>query len=62
MHRLVLVFTLWMSLTETWHAWEFASSSKFDGLGTAAIIAAILVPLGAIQAFAFNLYSKKRGG
>lgn len=60
MHRGVLWFTLWMSLTETWHAWEFATTSKFDGLGTASIIAAVLVPLGAVQAFAFNMYTKRR--
>jgi len=61
-HRLVLAFTLWMTYKETQHAWEFARSSGFDGLGTAAVIAAVLVPLGTVQAFAFQLYTRRRVG
>lgn len=58
--RAVIVFTLYMTLTETWHAWEFAKVSTFDGVGTAAVIAAVLVPLSAVQAFAFNMYMEGR--
>ena len=58
--RGIIVFTLWMSASETWHAWEFARVSTFDGVGTAAVIAAVLVPLGAVQAFAFHMYTKGR--
>lgn len=61
-HRIVLLISIWLTVTETWHAWEFAQMSKFDGQGTALIIAAVLVPLMAFQKFAFEMYSKKRGG
>lgn len=58
--RAVVAFTLYMTITETWHAWEFARISTFDGVGTAAVIAAVLVPLGAVQAFAFHMYTEGR--
>lgn len=58
--RGIVIFTLYMTLTETWHAWEFARVSTFDGVGTATVIAAVLVPLGAVQAFAFHIYSEAR--
>lgn len=58
--RGIVIFTLYMTITETWHAWEFARASTFDGVGTAAVIAAVLVPLGAVQAFAFHMYTKGR--
>lgn len=58
--RGIIIFTLYMTLTETLHAWEFARVSTFDGVGTAAVIAAVLVPLGAVQAFAFHMYTKGR--
>ena len=56
--RCVLVFTLYMTFWVTHKAWLFAQVSSFDGVGTAAVIAAIMTPTAALQAFAFSAYSK----
>ena len=56
--RSVLIFTLYMTFWVTHKAWLFAQVSSFDGVGTAAVIAAIMTPTAALQAFAFNSYSK----
>lgn len=58
--RSVLGFTLYMTWYGTKEAWAFAHTSTFDGMGTAAVIAAVLVPIGALQGFAFQQYSKGR--
>jgi hypothetical protein len=58
--RFVLLFTLYMTYYGVHKAWLFADSSKFDGVGTAAIIAAILAPIAALQGFAFQNYSGSR--
>jgi len=58
--RVVLFFTLYMTWYGTHKAFLFAQSSTFDGVGTAAVIAAILVPIGALQGFAFQQYVKGR--
>ena len=58
--RLIIVFTLYMTWDATYHAWMFSEQSKFDGIGTAAVIAAVLVPVSALQKFAFDLYAKAR--
>ena len=58
--RLVLVFTLWMTYYGVHKAWQFASASPFDGVGTAAVIAAILAPIAALQGFAFANYTTGR--
>ncbi len=58
--RFVLVFTLYMTWLSTYQAWVFAKASTFDGLGTAAVIAAILAPTAALQGFAFSTYSDAR--
>lgn len=58
--RLVLVFTLWMTYYGVHKAWLFASASPFDGVGTAAVIAAILAPIAALQGFAFANYTTRR--
>ena len=58
--RGVLGFTLGMTFWVTQKAWVFAAQSTFDGIGTAAVIAAIMTPTAALQAFAFNSYSKAR--
>jgi len=59
--RLVLLFTLYMTWYGVHTAWLFAKVSTFDGLGTAAVIAAVLAPVAALQGFAFNSYTKSRG-
>ena len=58
--RLVLFFTLYMTYYGVHTAWQFAYSSKFDGVGTAAVIAAVLAPIAALQGFAFQHYSGSR--
>ena len=58
--RFVLMFTLYMTWEVTHQAWIFASSSHFDGMGTAAVIAAILTPVSVLQGFAFNNYIKSK--
>ena len=58
--RAVLMFTLYMTWLVTHKAWLFAAASTFDGIGTAAIIAAIMAPTAALQGFAFSEYIKGR--
>ena len=60
--RVVLFFTLYMTYYGTHAAFEFAKSSPYDGLGTAAVVAAILAPLAALQGFAFSAYTDGRKG
>ena len=56
--RIVLFVTLWMTWQITVQAWLFAYSSTFDGMGTAAVIAAVTAPFAALQGFVFNSYVK----
>ena len=42
--RLILVVAVAILIWVTYQSWEFSRTSKFDGLGTAAIVAAIQVP------------------
>lgn len=58
--RVVLAFTLYMTWYGVHKAWAFALLSTFDGLGTAAVIAAVLAPVAALQGFAFANYTKGR--
>ncbi len=59
--RMVLAFTLWMTFYGVREAWAYAVlSGAEDKLGTAAVIAAVLVPISALQGFAFSTYTKGR--
>jgi len=58
--RVVLFFTLYMTYYGVAMAWKFASASPFDGIGTAAVIAAVLAPIAALQVFAFQNYAGSR--
>lgn len=58
--RFTLLFTFYMTWLVTHQAWLFAHTSTYDGLGTAAVIAAIVAPTAALQGFAFNSYTKGR--
>jgi hypothetical protein len=60
--RLVVGFTLYLTYDAIIRCTAFAYASKFDGVGTSMVIAAILVPLGAVQKFAFDLYNGAREG
>jgi len=58
--RTVLAFTLYMTWYGVHKAWEYAAVSTLDGLGTAAVIAAVLAPIAALQGFAFANYTSGR--
>ena len=58
--RVVLFFTLYMTYYGVATAWKFAYASPFDGVGTAAVIAAVLAPIAALQGAAFSNYSAGR--
>ena len=58
--RIVLLTTVGMTVWVTRNAWAFALQSQFDGVGTAAVIAAVTAPLAALQGFAFSIYSQNR--
>jgi len=47
-----------MTSQTTVQAWQFAHTSQLDGVGTAAVIAAVTAPLAALQVFVFNSYMK----
>lgn len=52
--------TLYVTLWMTWRAFlwasEFSLVSKLDGIGTAAVIAAVTAPISALQGFIFKSY------
>lgn len=58
-HALTLMVTIWM----TWHAFiwasNFALTTTRDGNEIAIIITAVLLPITALQAFSFSLYSNR---
>lgn len=58
--RAVLLATFAMNGWAIWSAFEFARASAFDGAGTAAVVAAILVPLNALTGYVFSWYSQAR--
>lgn len=51
-----LYVTIWMTWEATRQAWIFAASSHLDGMGTAAVIAAVTAPVAALQGFVFRDY------
>jgi hypothetical protein len=57
---LVLYVCVWMTWKATVAAWGFASSSTFDGVGTAAVIGAVTGPIAALNTFVFKWYSESR--
>jgi hypothetical protein len=56
----VIYATVWMTWKATDQAWIFASTSTFDGVGTAAVVAAITAPIAALQGFVFKDYIASR--
>lgn len=56
--RFTLTVTLWMTWKAFQWAAEFASMSPKGGLELAAVIAAVLTPISALQAAVFHTYSK----
>jgi len=51
-----MTYCLIMNTVVVYMGWQFAIVSKFDGLGTAAIIAAFTAPFAIIQTAAFKDY------
>jgi hypothetical protein len=53
---LMIYTTLWM----TWRAFDWAATyahvSKFDSIGTAAVIAAVIAPITYLQSAVFKIY------
>lgn len=58
--RIVLGVTVWFTYEITLAAWQYAAHSPYDGIGTAAVIAAVTAPFAALQAHAFSVYTKGR--
>jgi len=59
---LSLYVTLWMTWDSyTWAA-GFAEMTKLDAVGAAAVIAAVTIPVSALQAFVFKWYMDAKGG
>lgn len=54
--RMVLFITIWMSYISYLWAASFAATCMKDGTEIALIIGAVLVPISALQGFAFKLY------
>lgn len=52
--------TVWMTWEATRQAWLFVAFSQFDGMGTAAIVAAIMAPISALQAIVFQQYMSEK--
>lgn len=51
-----LYATVWMSWKAMEQAWVFAAASSLDGIGTAAVVAAVTAPVAALQGFVFRDY------
>lgn len=58
--RIVLGFTLFMTFYSFVEMVKFAYNSPYPGMETAAIIAAVLVPITSLQGFAFKHYTAGR--
>jgi hypothetical protein len=56
----MIYVTLWMTWRAFLWAAEFAFATKLDGIGTAAVIAAVTAPISVLQAFTFKIYSESR--
>jgi hypothetical protein len=57
---LVLYVCVYLTWEATLAAWLFAHASKFDGLGTAAVIGAVTGPIAALNGFVFKWYAESR--
>ncbi len=51
-----MFYCLIMNTIVVYMGWDFAKVSRFDGLGTAAVIAAFTAPFAIIQTAAFREY------
>lgn len=58
--RIVIFVTLYMTWIAFYWAAEFAETSDKPGLEIAAIIAAVIAPVTALQGFVFKVYTQGR--
>jgi hypothetical protein len=58
--RSCLIFTMYMTANGSYMAWTYANTSAGDEPGKALVIAAVLMPLATLQAFAFKQYADSR--
>ena len=58
--RVTVGVTLWLTVYVTIRGWDFAMVSRFDGLGTAACIAAVTAPLSWLMGSVFKRYEASR--
>lgn len=58
--RSVLAWTMFLTGAAGYYGWEFAHFSKFDGSGTALIIAAFTAPVTILQKAALDAYLKAK--
>jgi hypothetical protein len=59
-HAMTLYVTVWMTWRAFLWAGEYAFATTLDGIGTAAVIAAVTAPISAMQVFVFKTYSESR--
>ena len=57
---LVLYVSVYLTWEATLAAWAFAHASRFDGMGTAAIIGAVTGPITLLNGLVFKWYSESR--
>ncbi|MGH7176121.1 MAG: hypothetical protein ACREJC_01965 [Tepidisphaeraceae bacterium] len=60
--RSMLVSTVILTWWAVHFSFNFALVSKFDGLGTAAVIGAILLPVNGLMGVVFKWYTEARNG
>jgi len=58
--RVVLLATFAINGWAIWEAFEFARAAVYDGVGTAAVLGAILLPLNGLTGYVFSWYSQAR--
>lgn len=60
----VRAFTLYVTLWMTWEAFQWAAqyayATQLDGLGTAAVVAAVTAPISVLQGFIFKVYAESK--
>lgn len=60
----VRAITLYITLWMTWEAFQWAAqyayATQLDGLGTAAVVAAVTAPISVLQGFIFKVYAESK--
>ncbi len=62
----VRAFSLYVTLWMTWDSYKwaagYATSTKLEAMDIAAVIAAVTIPVSALQAFVFKWYMESKKG